>query len=143
MLFLGTSSTSTSSSSREFRVHRAGSQLKRNKRIAGYSKLEDMKYEDKCEMRDYIQSMTMQQARTKFRIRARLINCAMNQPSDPKHIANLWKCSACSNVDSMSHILWCPAYKSLREGKSLENDLDIVQYYQKVMTIREKLNLET
>ena len=111
--------------------------------IEGYSKLEDMKYEDKCEMRDYIQSMTMQQARTKFRIRARLINCAMNQPSDPKHIANLWKCSACANVDTMSHILWCPAYKSLREGKSLENDLDIVQYYQKVMTIREKLNLET
>ena len=100
-----------------------------------------MKDEEKCEMREYIVAMTMQEARTKFRIRTRMINCAMNQPSDPKHIANLWKCTACSNVDTMSHILWCPAYKSLREGKSMESDIDIVQYYQKVMAIRDKLDL--
>ena len=70
--------------------------------IAGYTKLEDMKDEEKCEMREYIVAMTMQEARTKFRIRTRMINCAMNQPSDPKHIANLWKCTACLNVDTMS-----------------------------------------
>ena len=112
------------------------------KRCANYSKLEVMKGEEKCEVKDYISSMTMEQARTNFRIRSMMIKCALNQPSDPQNIASLWKCRACSvNIGSQSHILWCPAYKKLREGKSLESDLDLVQYYQKVMAIREKLDI--
>ena len=44
--------------------------------------------------------------------------------------------------NSQSHILWCDAYSKLREGKSLDNDRDIAQYYYKVMLIREKLKLK-
>ena len=52
------------------------------------------------------------------------------------------KSSACGNIDSQSHILWCDAYRKLREGKSLDSDRDIAQYYYKVMLIREKLKLK-
>ena len=93
-------------------------------------------------MKDYIKEMTLQEARTKFRLRSRTIKCAMNQASDPKNIADLWKCKACMvSIGTQSHILWCPAYKQLREGKSLDNDLDVVQYYLKVVKLREKLNI--
>ena len=76
-----------------------------------------------------------------IRIRSKMIKCGLNQSSDPRNIATLWKCSACSNIDSQTHILWCPAYQKLREGMSLENDRDIVKYFQRVMLIREKLDL--
>ena len=98
-----------------------------------YSKLDKMKLEAKCEMKEYLKDMTMEEARTHFRIRTNTINCKMNQSSDPKHRAELWKCSACGNIDSQSHILWCDSYSKLREGKSLDNDRDIAQYYYKVM----------
>ena len=73
-----------------------------------------------------------------------------NQVSDPRHRAELWRCDSCSslldpdscnNIDTQSHILWCPAYRKLREGKSLDNDKDIVNYFRQVMVIRSKLKL--
>ena len=106
-----------------------------------YSKLDEMRLEEKCELKKYFTYMTMEEARTHFRIRTNTISCKLNQSSDPKNSHSLWKCSACENVDSQSHILWCPAYSKLREGKSLESDIDIAQYYQKVMVIRDKLKL--
>ena len=107
-----------------------------------YSKLEEMRQEEKCELKSYFSDMTMEEARTHFRIRSKMINCKFNHSSDPKYRAELWRCSACGNVDTQSHILWCSAYSKLREGKSLENDRDIAQYYHKVMCIREKLKLD-
>ena len=44
-------------------------------------------------------------------------------------------------VDSQSHLMFCPAFQDLREGKSLESDEDVVDYVRKVLTIREKLEL--
>ena len=44
-------------------------------------------------------------------------------------------------IETQDHILWCPAYHELREGKSLESDKDLIEYFGKVMKIREKLNL--
>ena len=110
-------------------------------KMNGYSKLEAFKNEETCELKEYFQTMTMEEARTNFRVRSMMVKCGLNQPNDPRNIATLWKCSACSNVDSQSHIIWCPAYQKLREGKSLDNERDIVQYFQKVMAIREKLDL--
>ena len=65
----------------------------------------------------------------------------MNQPSDKTNKATLWECNGCGNVDTQAHILWCPAYQELRVGKSLEDDADLVEYYRKVLLIREKLDI--
>ena len=105
-----------------------------------YSKLDEMKKE-RFEIKKYLTDMSMYDARTLFRIRTRMIKCKMNQPSDKKNKETLWKCSGCDNIDTQTHILWCPAYQDLREGKSLSNDADIVEYFKKVMLIREKLDL--
>ena len=94
------------------------------KTMETYSKLDEMRLEEKCELKKYFTYMTMEEARTHFWIRTNTISCKLNQSSDPKNSHSLWKCSACENVDSQSHILWCPAYSKLREGKSLDSHRD-------------------
>ena len=86
--------------------------------------------------------MTLQQTRMQFKIRTKMTNCKMNFSNDMKNRESLWKCDSCqTNIDTQKHVLFCPAYKKLREGKSLENDMDIVNYFIEVMRIREKLDL--
>jgi hypothetical protein len=68
--------------------------------------------------------------------------CKMNYMNNPKYKSELWSCDSCeTHIDSQSHILYCPAYKQLREGKSLTSDSDVVEYFKKVVEIRMKLNL--
>ena len=119
-------------------------------KIQNYSKLEDMKLESCCKRQDYLSSMTMSEARIKFRLRTSTFPCKMNQVSDPRYRAELWRCDSGSslldpdshnNINIQSHILWCPAYRKLREGKSLDNDKDIVNYFRQVMLTRSKLKL--
>ena len=42
-------------------------------------------------------------------------------------------------IESQPHILVCPAYKELREGKSLSSIEDLTEYYAQVLKIRDKL----
>ena len=86
--------------------------------------------------------MTLQQARMQFSIRTNMTKCKMNFSNDMTNRASLWQCDSCeTNIDTHKHILFCPAYKTLREGKSMDNDKDVVNYFIEVMKIREKLNL--
>ena len=82
--------------------------------------------------------MKLREARTFFRIRSSMIPAKMNMKGNQKFAEQLWKCDDCLSMDSQSHILWCPAYAPLREGKNLSSDLDLVQYYQAVTKLREE-----
>ena len=68
------------------------------------------------------------------------IACIMNQSSEPVNKATLWKCEACGYVDTQSHLIYCPAFKDIREGKNLESDNDLVDYFSKVIKIREEID---
>ena len=74
------------------------------------------------------------------------MNMLKNVKFNFKNIQNYandnWQCDSCEkSIDTQSHVLWCPAYQNLREGKSLDSDDDLIEYITKVMVIREKLNL--
>ena len=56
------------------------------KTMETYSKLDKMRLEEKCEIKNYFISMTMEEARTHFRIRSNTLSCKLNQSSDPKNI---------------------------------------------------------
>ena len=59
-----------------------------------------------------------------------------------KYTEDLWRCdSCCSAIETQSHVLFCPAYAELREGKNLASNIDITDYFKKVLKIREELNL--
>ena len=86
--------------------------------------------------------MSMYNARVNFSLRTHMFKCKMNFMNDPAYKAEMWRCNSCETcIDSQSHILYCPAYKELREGKSLTSDDDVVNYFREVMKIRTKLEL--
>ena len=92
---------------------------------------------EKLETKKYVKEMKLRDARTNFRIRSNMLNVKMNRKNDVKYANDLWKCDDCQSMDSQAHIVWCPAYAALREGKDLKCDTDLVKYYQQVMKIRE------
>jgi hypothetical protein len=103
-----------------------------------YSKLKNKIFENEnLQLKDYIQSMKLRDARTMFRIRSGMVKTKMNMKNSRSYSMDLWKCDDCRSMDSQSHIVWCPAYAELREGKDLNSDQDLVTYYQQVMKIRE------
>ena len=114
----------------------------------GYSKLDELK-DESYGAKPYIKEMSILDARMMMRVRGRMIKCKMNFSSDRANVASSWKCHSCMSgaveggaVETQSHILFCPAYSALREGKSLESDKDVVDYFRKVMEIRDKLSIE-
>ena len=59
-----------------------------------------------------------------------------------KYEKELWLCdSRCSSIETQSHLLFCLAYATLRDGKNLSNDDHLLTYTQNVMQIRTELNL--
>ena len=103
-----------------------------------FSKLKDGPIKNESfEMQEYLKTMTLTDARTNFRLRSKTSNVKMNQKSNPAYAAKLWKCHECLNLDSQSHIMWCPGYAPLREGLDINNDLDVIHYFQQVFKLRE------
>ena len=86
----------------------------------------------------YIENLKMHEARIMFRIRTRMMPTKMNMKGNPSFARELWKCDACKMLDSQSHVLWCPFFAPLREGKDIGNDKDLVEYFVKVFKIREE-----
>ena len=69
-----------------------------------------------------------------------MIDVKMNKKSDKKYANELWRCDFCQSIDSQAHIVWCPAFAPLREGKNLHDDEDLVDYFENVTKIETKLN---
>ena len=58
------------------------------------------------ELKDYVKSMKLRDARTLFLIRSGMINAKMNMKSNTKYSMDLWRCDDCRSMDSQSHIIW-------------------------------------
>ena len=107
------------------------------------SKLEEFFSEDNnFETKNYLRNMNLTDARIKFKLKTKMINVKFNYMNDPINRATLWRCDSCqSAIDSQGHILWCPAYSELRQGKDIKNDKHLIEYIKKVLQIREKLQI--
>ena len=98
-------------------------------------------------MKNYMVSLHLQSARLRFKIRARMTpTIQMNFKNDPKFKANMWTCLGCDTgsedgtnlgcPDTQAHVLLCRGYSDLRDGKNLENDRDLVEYFAAVIRRR-------
>ena len=105
-----------------------------------YKKLEyNTLKEENCDVKDYLKSLNLPDARMKFSIRTKMTRTVqMNYKGDPKFTQNKWKCQDCGTPDTQEHIIRCPTYQHLRSGKNLESDRDLVEYFRKVLQIRDK-----
>ena len=69
-------------------------------------------------------------------------NTKFNYKNEPANRGSLWLCHSCqSSIETQSHVLWCPAYAELREGKDIYNDNDLIEYIKKVLELRDKLKI--
>ena len=87
----------------------------------------------------YIFQLPLANARETFKFRAKMYDVAFNYKHQGNNAENLWICSSCqSAIETQDHVLFCPAYAQLREGKSLDSDKDLSNYLMKVLIIREQ-----
>ena len=90
----------------------------------------------------YLKELTLNEARINFRIRCKMTDLAWNYKHDRTYQEACWRCDSCQTcIETQEHVLICPAYAELREGKDIKNDRDLVNYMQKVMIIRDKLKI--
>ena len=103
------------------------------------SKLKD-KIDEEFHRKDFLNKNNIYEARTIFKQRNQMMDLKMNFMNDPKYSRELWQCSGCHRaMETMSHILYCPSYMALREGKDLNNYDNVLEYYIKVSKIRTNL----
>ena len=68
----------------------------------------------------------------------------MNFQSEIKFSKNLWVCEACKPLngfgfrDTQEHVMVCSAYTKFREGRNLQKDKDLVDYFACVLEQRLK-----
>ena len=90
-------------------------------------------------IRPYIRELTLSEARTLFKFRSQMTQyIKMNYKNEQRYAKSLWKCDKCSNIDTQSHILWCPYYKNLRHQKDLKNNKDLCKYLKDIYNDRKR-----
>ena len=91
----------------------------------------------------YLKELDLSSVRTKFKFRTKMTQFVkMNYSSSIEYSEDLWRCQSCrTKIDTQTHVLWCPEYMSLREGKNLDSDKDLCEYLQAVFRIRQKLEI--
>ena len=74
-------------------------------------------------VKDYFISNNVEDVRTKFHLRTKMVDAKLNFENKKNYSHELWLCDSCeTSIESQSHLLWCPAYQNLREGKDLSKD---------------------
>ena len=99
--------------------------------------------EENFKRKDYLKELTLSQVRMKFKLKTQMYEAKFNYKNDPKNKKELWKCHSCQSgeIESQSHILYCEAYKELRQNRDINNDKDLIEYMRGVLTVREKLQI--
>ena len=96
-------------------------------------------------LKPYFRHFNVADARLKFKLVSFMTpSVKMNFQSDRKFASENWACEGCSQPgqlgmrDTQHHIGICPAYEHLREGRNLEKDSDIIDYFKDVLQHRVK-----
>ena len=116
------------------------SKLNSNELIGVSSSYKKIHYsnEENFRLKSYISELDVSAARMQLKISTNMVpTIQMNVQSDPMFSANLWTCSGCSILrDTQDHVLKWPAYSDIRIGLNLEEDPDLVKYFQKIIQFR-------
>ena len=66
----------------------------------------------------------------------------MNFKNKEEYRKEGYLCEKCeTEVDENTHVLFCPAFRELREGKDVNNDQELAEYLREVLSIRMQLRL--
>ena len=96
---------------------------------------------EKFELKQYFREMTLAQSRIKFRERTRTMKtCKLHFPSHPQYVREMFCCPEpnCTEIDSLSHWTVCNKYRHLRDGRNLNEDIQLIEYYRAIIKHREE-----
>ena len=92
---------------------------------------------------EYFYRETLYNVRMLFKFRVEHFEAKRNFGHKKEYQKEKFMCDSCeSQIDENTHVLFRPSYKTLREGKNLNNDSDLANYLYKVLNIRMKLRLD-
>ena len=104
-----------------------------------YKKIDDHTMsQEQSTLKPYFRELNVPDARLYFAVRSKMTKTVqMNYKGVDKFRKNHWKCVKCGVPDTQEHIVQCPDYEHLRCGKDLTETKQLVEYYRKVITVRE------
>ena len=104
-----------------------------------YKKIDDHTMsQEQSTLKPYFRELNVPDARLYFAVRSKMTKTVqMNYKGVDKFRKNHWKCVKCGVPDTQEHIVQCPDYEHLRCGKDLTDTKQLVEYYRKVITVRE------
>ena len=94
-------------------------------------------------LKQYFKSLNIADSKLRFKIESQMVpSVKVNFQSDKKYAKELWACDSCllpgeiGFRDTQQHIKVCRAFESLREGRDLTKDAELVAYFKEVMKAR-------
>ena len=85
----------------------------------------------------------------KFALESEMVNSIkFNYMNDKTHSKENWACNYCAKVkqkyspDSIKHMIICDEYEDLRKNTNLDNDINHVDYFIKIVKVRNELTHE-
>ena len=116
-----------------------------------YKKIDtEIKREETFETKKYLKEMNLSRARMKFSMESQMVkHFKFNYMSDLKNERSNWACNYCLEKekkyqpDSMKHALNCPEYSSIRLEYNLDEQEDAVDFFTKIVTLRNSLYHES
>ena len=110
--------------------------------------------EEKFKRQRYLTNLNISEARLRFKLKAKMTTTIqLDFPSDAAFAINLWTCSGCTDDamsdkvvgsrDTQQNVMVCPGYADYRENKNLDDDRQLVTYFQQVIKHRLKSDDDT
>ena len=103
------------------------------------SKMEIM-IKSNCKIKDYMKLGKLHEVQKTWEARAYMLKVAGNLPGHKKYARTEWRCQACPLMvrEDQDHLSCCTGYTDLLEHLDLGLDIEMVDFYKRVMTRREE-----
>ena len=120
-----------------------GMSLERRSHDEGGERVKDKKMRTMVNqnLKEFVRNGTLFSARRTWEIRSHMLDVAGNYPGHSKYKASLWLCQACNLEvkEDQEHLTVCEGYQDLRGDADLDNEEELVEFFNSVME-RRKLN---
>ena len=107
--------------------------------MEGRTKVQDL-VSDNLLLKDYFKEKSLTATREMFRIRTNMNELRGNFKNDKKFLSTGVLCVACGLKEEVnSHVMDCPFYMDLKQGRDFTKNMDLVNFFRDVMNRRDKL----
>ena len=91
-------------------------------------------------LKEYVKTGTLHSVRSTWEVRCYMLHVAGNYSHHRKFEATGWRCQGCSLQvrEDQDHLTQCQGYSDLIQGRNLDDDKQLVDFYRLVMARREE-----